>query len=59
MNVTNVFYAFKKEGILPMKAKVEAAQKRIVFGLIGLVVVLLSFMIINLVFNFLGLSFFQ
>lgn len=38
------------------KAKIEAARKRLVYSLIGLVVVFLSYFIINLVSQFFGVK---
>lgn len=40
------------------KEKVQAAQKKIVYASIGLIVVLVSFMIINIVGSLFGVNFF-
>lgn len=40
------------------KEKVQAAQKKIVFASVGLIIVLVSFMIINIVGGLFGVNFF-
>ena len=41
------------------KTKIEAARKRLIYAVIGLVVVLLAFMIVNIVGALFGVDFFE
>lgn len=41
------------------KAKIEAARKRLVYSLIGIIIAFLSFMIINIIGQFFGVKLFN